>query len=293
MEHSLASYRAFYETCIEGNISRAAEKLGVTQPAVSKAINKLEAGFGTKLFNRSQKGVTLTPEGDVLFDHLRHAFYDIEQGEEELKHLMDYAYGHLKIGSSSTLDRYILMPYLKEFFDVYPYVKLTIADMTTSMTVSQVLNHKLDIGAVILSGPVQDVTFVKTMDVDDVFVCTPMYLKRLQEVYGTDTNVFATANIMLLDQSHRTRKYIDDYLRTEGITPRRLLEFPTMDLLIDMARINIGIAAVVRQFVSTDLKDGKLVEIPLKKPIAGRQAGFAYLESNRNPSLTKFLKSIQ
>jgi len=293
MEHSLASYRAFYETAVEGNISKAASKLGVTQPAISKAVNKLEQSFQTKLFNRTQRGVTLTPEGDVLFEHLRIAFYDIEQGEEELKHLRDYALGHLKIGSSSTLDRFILMPYLKGFFDLYPYVKLTIEDTSSSVTLNSIVNRKLDIGAVVLAKPDPAITFVKTMDVEDIFVCTPLYMKYLQEVYGPDTNVFDTANIMLLSQGHMTRKHIDDYLRASGITPKRLLEFPTMDLLIDMAKINIGVSAVIREFVATDIKQGKLIEIPLKNKIPRRQAGFAYLESNTNPSLQKFLNSIK
>jgi len=293
MEHSLASYRAFYETAVEGNISKAAVKLGVTQPAISKAINKLEQSFGTKLFNRSQRGVSLSPEGDVLFEHLRQAFYDIERGEEELRHLMDYAYGHLKIGSSSTLDKYILMPYLKEFFDEHPLVKLTIEDTSSAQTINSIQSRKLDIGAVILAKNDPNITFIKTMDVEDIFVCTPLYLKYLQEIYGSDTNVFETANIMLVNQGHMTRKHIDDYLRSRNLTPRRLLEFPTMDLLIEMAKINMGISAVIKEFVSTELKNGTLIEIPLKEKIPRRQAGFAYLESNTNPSLQKFLNSIR
>jgi len=293
MEQSLASYRAFYETAVEGNISKAAAKLGVTQPAISKAINKLEQGFGTRLFHRTQRGVSLTPEGDVLFDHLRQAFYDIQLGEEELKHLMDYEYGHLKIGSSSTLCKFFLMPYLKEFFDTYPYVKLTIEDVSTQGVINELLSHKLDIGAVLFAKPVPDVTFVKAIDVEDIFVCTPLYMRRLQEVYGPDANVFEQANIMLLSQGHMSRKYIDDYLRSQMITPRRLLEFPTMDLLIDMAKINMGVSAVIREYVSMDLKEGRLIEIPLKNKIPIRKAGFAYLASNKNPALKKFLNSIR
>lgn len=293
MEHSLASYRAFYETALEGNISKAATKLGVTQPAISKAINKLEQGFGTKLFHRTQRGVSLTPEGDVLFEHLRQAFYDIRLGEEELRRLTDYEFGHLKIGSSSTLCKFFLMPYLKEFFDTYPYVKLTIEDVSSLAVINELMNHKLDIGAVLMSKPVPDVTFVKAIDVEDIFVCSPLYMRTLQEVYGPDADVFEKANIMLLSQGHMSRKYIDEYLRGQSITPKRLLEFPTMDILIDMAKINMGVSAVIREFVSMDLKEGRLIEIPLKNKIPVRKAGFAYLESNANPALKKFLTSIR
>lgn len=293
MEQSLTSYKAFYETAREGNISKAAANLGVTQPAVSRAITKLEQNFGTKLFSRTQRGVSLTPEGDVLYEHLQQAFYDIERGEEELKRLRDYEYGHLKIGSSSTLCKFFLMSYLKDFFDAYPYVKLTIENASTSATISRIVNHKLDVGAVMLSKKDPDVVFEKVMDIEDIFVCTPLYMKRLKEIYGDDVDIFEKANIILLDRDHMTRKYIDEYLRTEGINPKRLLEFPTMDLVIDMAKINMGVSSVIKEFVSMELKEGSLIEIPLKRRIPKRQAGFAYLESNHNPSLIKFLNSIR
>ncbi|MDO4488681.1 MAG: LysR family transcriptional regulator [Eubacteriales bacterium] len=293
MEQNLSNYRAFYETATAGNISKAATRLGISQPAVSKAITKLETAFGTRLFVRTQRGVKLTPEGDVLFEHLSEAFSNIEKGEEELKHLRDYQYGYLKICSSSTLCKFFLMPYLKAFFEEDPYVKLNIENTTTAATINKIINQKSDIGAVILAKPSSEYKFEPFMEVEDIFVCTPLYRKRLTELYGADCDVFAKANIMLLDRGHLTRKHIDEYLRTEGITPKRLLEFPTMDMLIDMAKANMGVASVIREFVAKDIADGALIEVPIKKHIPKRKAGFAYLESNSNEALAKFLKSIR
>lgn len=293
MEYNLAAYKAFYETAREGNISKAATKLGVTQPAVSRAISKLEQNFGTKLFNRTQRGVSLTPEGDIFFEHLEQAFYDIEKGEEELKRIKDDEFGYLKIGSSSTLCKYFMVSYLKEFFEKNPFVKLTIENASTAQTINRVENHKLDIGAVMLAKKDPDVYFEKIMDVEDVFVCTPLYKEMLEEYYGSHVDPFEKANIMLLSREHVTRKYIDEYMKSEGINPKRLLEFPTIDVLIDMAKSNMGIAAVIREFVSVELKEGTLVEIPLPHRIPKRMAGFAYLPSNNNPALKEFLKCIK
>ena len=291
MDQNISSYKAFFETAAAGNISKAALRLGISQPAVSKAITKLETGFGARLFFRTQRGVTLTPEGEVLYEHLENAFAEIEYGEEELKRLRDYKYGHLKIGSSTTLCSHFLSGYLRDFFEEYPYVKLTIENDSTGNTLNRLLGRKLDIGAVVLAENVPDIVFLEKMDVEDIFVCSPKYMSTLFELYGEDCSVFDKANIILLDKNHFSRKYIDSYLRTQGIVPKRVIEFPTLDLLIEMAKIGMGISSVIREFVTDELADGSLIEVPLGRPIPPRKAGFAYLESNTNPALINFLKS--
>ena len=73
MEQSLSSYRIFYVVALEGNISRAAERLFISQPAISRSIRKLEDSLETTLFLRSSRGVVLTEEGKILFDHVKEA----------------------------------------------------------------------------------------------------------------------------------------------------------------------------------------------------------------------------
>ena len=70
MNQSLSSYKIFYAVANTGNISRAAKELYISQPAISKSIQKLEESLGTKLFLRSSRGVTLTPEGSLLYGHV-------------------------------------------------------------------------------------------------------------------------------------------------------------------------------------------------------------------------------
>ena len=74
MEQNLSSYRIFYAVANTENISRAAKELYISQPAISKSIQKLEENLGVKLFERSSRGVTLTPEGELLYTHVKSAF---------------------------------------------------------------------------------------------------------------------------------------------------------------------------------------------------------------------------
>ena len=85
MNQNLSLYRIFYTTARTGNISRAAEELFISQPAVSKSISRLEQSLGTELFTRSSRGVQLTEEGELLYSHVRSAFQTLESAENQLR----------------------------------------------------------------------------------------------------------------------------------------------------------------------------------------------------------------
>jgi len=117
MEQNLSTYRIFFEVAKQGNISKAAESLYISQPAISKTIVRLEDNLNVKLFKRNSRGVSLTEEGEVLFRHVEEAIHHIEEAESALQKMKDYHIGHLDIGASTTLCRYILLPYLKMFME--------------------------------------------------------------------------------------------------------------------------------------------------------------------------------
>ena len=137
MEQNLSQYKIFYEVAKAGNISKAAKELYISQPAISKAISKLEDSLGLSLFTRSSRGVQLTSEGEILFEHTREAFDALDRGEQELKRIQEFDIGHLRIGVSNTLCKYILLPYLKTFIDQYPHMKVTIESQATAQTLAR------------------------------------------------------------------------------------------------------------------------------------------------------------
>ena len=115
MYQNLSSYRIFYTVANTKNISKAAKELYISQPAISKSIQKLEESLGTKLFERSSRGVALTDSGELLYTHVKSAFETLSIGEDRLRRSIELGIGHLTIGVSSTLCKYVLLPYLKEF----------------------------------------------------------------------------------------------------------------------------------------------------------------------------------
>lgn len=289
MEQHLSQYRIFYEVARCGNISRAAKELYISQPAISKAIGKLEESLGTRLFLRNSRGVQLTPEGNVLFQHVAAAFDSLSRGEKELKRIHDFHIGQLKIGVSNTLCKYVLLPYLKSFVEKYPHVNITIESQSTAHTLEMLEARKIDIGLVAEPRARRGLNFTPVMEIHDGFVCTPAYMENLTLREGPAPDIFKTGNIMLLDRSNMSRKHLDAYLSDRDIEVNQLLEVTDMALLIEFARIGLGIACVILDFVSDDLKNGTLMEVPLDAPIPRRVIGFACPPQDQSQTLREFL----
>ena len=292
MEQNLSQYKIFYEVAKAGNISKAAKELYISQPAISKAISKLEDSLGLSLFTRSSRGVQLTSEGEILFEHTREAFDALDRGEQELKRIQEFDIGHLRIGVSNTLCKYILLPYLKTFIDQYPHMKVTIESQATAQTLARLEQQKIDLGLVAEPSVRRDLAFIPVMDIQDTFVTTPNYLENLYLREGQDTSLFETGNIMLLDTSNMTRHHVDEYMAENNIFPHQILEVTTMDLLIEFAKIGLGIACVIKELVQKELDSGMLVEIPLDIPIHRRTIGFAYHPANQAMALKTFLEFV-
>ena len=292
MEQNLSQYKIFYEVAKAGNISKAAKELYISQPAISKAISKLEDSLGLSLFTRSSRGVQLTSEGEILFEHTREAFDALDRGEQELKRIQEFDIGHLRIGVSNTLCKYILLPYLKTFIDQYPHMKVTIESQATAQTLARLEQQKIDLGLVAEPSVRRDLAFIPVMDIQDTFVTTPNYLENLYLSEGQDTSLFETGNIMLLDTSNMTRHHVDEYMAENNIFPHQILEVTTMDLLIEFAKIGLGIACVIKELVQKELDSGMLVEIPLDIPIHRRTIGFAYHPANQAMALKTFLEFL-
>lgn len=292
MNIQLSLYHVFNCVAEVGNISHAAKQLYVSQPAVSKAITTLEENMNTKLFIRNSRGVKLTEEGQLLYQYTKEAFDILRQGEERMQRMKELGVGNLKIGVSATLCKYILLPYLNRFLKDYPHIKITIESQSTIHTLKQLESNSLDIGLVAKPNNQKNYHFLPIEEIEDIFVTTKSYLDNLR-LREEDEDIFAVANIMLLDEENISRLYIEDYFKSNDIQPRHILEVSSMDLLIEFAKTGLGVACVVKEFVTEELEKGQLIQIPLKKPINKREVGFCYSKSAYlSVSMTKLINFI-
>ena len=279
MTQNLSSYWIFYTVANAGNISKAAKELYISQPAISKSIQKLEESLNCKLFSRSSRGVLLTDEGNLLYDHVKEAFETLSMGEDKLKRSIELGVGHIQIGVSSTLCKYMLLPYLSEFIHQNPHISISINCQSTNETLRLLDENKIDIGLIGKPESLKGFIFDHLSDIEDTFVASPEYLKNLVERGIEKDKVLEHATLMLLDKNNVTRRYIDDYFQKNLIDVSDTIDISDMGLLIDFAKIGVGVACVIKSFVSRELAKGKLEEIPLEISIPKREVGFAYKEN--------------
>ena len=290
MNQNLSSYRIFYTVANTGNISKAAKELYISQPAISKSIQKLEESVGCKLFSRSSRGVVLTDEGKLLYEHVSEAFETLTMGEEKLKRSIELGVGHLKIGVSSTLCKYLLLPYLKEFIRQNPHISISISCQSTNDTLKLLEDNKIDIGLIGKPENLKNIHFDFLEEIEDIFVAAKDYLRNLKARGIQKDHILQSSTLMLLDKNNMTRQYIDDYLQENQIIIKDSIDISDMDLLIDFARIGVGVACVIKNFVREDLENGTLMEIPLGFPIHNREVGFAYKTTTKpSKSLAEFI----
>ena len=314
MNQNLSLYRIFYATALAGNISKAADELFISQPAISQAIKKLEQSLDTALFVRSSRGVHLTEEGELLFSHVRSAFQTLEAGEHQLRLRRELGVGHLRIGVSSTLCKYVLLPYLTDFVKLHPHIQVTIACQSTNHTLQMLEHEDLDLGLTGRPEHLHGMKFYPVRQIQDIFVASREYLEHLLlflEQNKTESRsdlsepskpsgfsglsasgsarLLQSGILMMLDKDNLTRQYLDQYFKEQQLFPENILEATSMDLLIDFAKIGLGIACVIREFVREDLKAGTLLELPAPFPIASREIGFVFSGKQTNLELIEEL----
>ncbi len=295
--NQLNLYHIFYTVAQCGNISAAAKKLYISQPAVSKSISRLEESFASPLLIRSSRGVTLTENGSLLYRQLETAFQAIRQGEEMISKNDLLGAGNLSIGVSTTLCKYVLLPYLQDYIAENPYVKVSLSCQSTYETITALENGTLDLGLVGESERLESshLTFLPLREIHDIFVCSPEYLHKLGGSGGNCSSrvLLEQGTFLLLNKNNVTRQYMDKHMLLQNLTMEHQIEVTTMDLLIDFARIGLGIACVIGEFVQEELKEGSLVECSIREPLPPRRMGFAYPKSGKpSAAMNAFLTQV-
>lgn len=295
MEQNFNLYHIFYTVAKCRNISGAARELYISQPAISKAISKLEQNLNTTLFLRSSRGVKLTETGEILYRQVESAFAAISQGEEQLMRIQKLGMGHLSIGVSNTLCKYVLLPILHPFVKQNPHIQISISCQSSNETIAALENGSIDIGLIGAAESMEKLVFLPVTEIQDIFVTTRTYLDHLKERIPANSHlssktVLEESTLMLLNKENITRQYVDRYLSQENLTSSQMIEVTSLDLLIEFAKIDLGIACVIKDFVRDDLASGRLVQLKMPVSIPKRQIGFAYTKGSSIPrSVQKFL----
>lgn len=292
MSINLDWYRIF---CVVGrneSFSKAAKALYMTQPAISQVIRQLERELDTRLFNRTPKGVTLTNEGNLLFEYVNSALNLIDTGEEKIMEFKNLTAGELNIGVGDTISKYFLLPHLEAFHTSYPNIKFKIINGTTIEIIAALKSGEVDIA--ICNFPIDDDSLEQRpfFEVHDTFV----YGERFKKLFTKPVpfQELARLPLIFLETKSNSRKYVEDFLLSKGVKISPEFELGSHDLLLEFAQINLGIACVTKEFSEEYLTKGKVFEVEFVEPIPKRSIGVCYLKSvSLSPASTRFVEMLE
>lgn len=278
MDIDLELYKVFREVARSGNISRAAEKLFVSQSAVSQAIMQLESKIGGKLFDRGVRGVKLTVEGNVLFSHIDDAIALIENAQAKFVDMKEIKSGNIKIGASDTTCSLFLLPILEKFNRKHPDIQITVTNRITQESIELLKQAAVDIAFVNL--PIEndaslDITPVKT--IQDCFVAGEKYEYLARKTMKlSDLKKYP---ILTLEKASNSRKQMDIFLAGKGIELQPAIELGSLGLLSGFAKIGLGVAATIKEDVQDMLDRHELYELKFNEGLPKRHIGLVRLKN--------------
>lgn len=268
-------YRIFYTVANNGNITKAAEELMISQPAISKSIKNLEEQLGGQLFVRTKRGVVLTDEGREFYNYIKQAIEFISSAENKFSELINLETGSVKIGISSTLTKNFLLPHLRKFHNLYPKIDIQIDTAISSELIQKLRNGLIDI--VIFH--VRDVDYGKDIEITrckeigDCFVVNDSYADLLnREVSLNELNDYP---LLLQDQHSNARRFLDEYAKKYGIVLKPNIELASYALVVEFAKIGLGIGYVTKDYIAKELENKELYSINIKEKIPTRHIGIA------------------
>ena len=268
-------YRIFYAVANTKNITKAAEELMISQPAISKSIKNLEDQLGGQLFIRTKRGVILTDEGKEFYNYISKAMEYIYNAESKFTDLINLNTGTIKIGVSSTLTKEFLIPYLEEFHKKYPKIDIQIITNLSSELIPKLKNGLIDI--IILNIVDEkldkDIDVVECKKIEDCFVVNSSYKELLErELSFCDLNNYP---LILQSKGSNTRTFLDNLTNNYNVTLKPIMELASYSLVVEFTKIGFGIGYVTKDYIKKELKNNELFILNIKENIPKRSIGIA------------------
>ena len=243
MDINYELYKVFYYVADTLSFSEASKQLFISQSAVSQSIKALEKKLDQVLFIRSTKKVQLTPEGEILLRHIEPAINLIKRGESQIMETASTG-GQIRIGASDTICRYFLVPYLERFHKAFPNAHIKVTNATSIKGTELLENGQVDL--IVANYPNVYLgslaSFRKIRDFHDVFIANQSFA----ELQGKKLSLKELQRypIIMLDRKSTTSEFLHSLFQQHQLDLVPEIELSSNDLLIDLARIGLGIAFI-------------------------------------------------
>ncbi|SDH16214.1 transcriptional regulator, LysR family [Alteribacillus persepolensis] len=279
MELRLLEY--FIVLSEELHYTKAAEKLGISQPTLSQQIRLLEKRIDAKLFYQKGKKIYLSDSGKVLLYRAKRIFYELQQAESEIQEIHDVKRGKITIGCSGN---HLLHNAILSFHEQFPDIELSIIDTTTEETVDNILHGSFDIGVVFL--PVHDgrMHCIPLFTSELFLVCSKEH--PLSQEAETSLARIEKEKVFLLQKHYALRQNVDAYCQQKGLTIHPLVELSDTFSLLEMVVNNNGVTILPKSYVEK-MNDRRVQLVRLNDPLPKKEVGVIFQKNTFTPAASK------
>ncbi|MDF2086457.1 LysR family transcriptional regulator [Bacillus pseudomycoides] len=243
----------FHEVAKEGNISRAAQNLNYVQSNVTMRIKQLEIELGAPLFYRNGKGVSLTSNGEILLTYAKQIIYLMEASIKAVQNNRSHPKGTLKIGSTESTTAVRLPSILTSYYDAYPEVELILETHSTENLVQLVLERKLE-GAFIAGNIYHPDLNSILFHGEELVLISKLPLSSFDDL--------GKMNLLAFSQGCYYRSLLEKWLHEEGIYPKRVLEFGTIEAILACVKSGMGTAIMIKSIIQDHQHSLALTPLP-------------------------------
>ncbi len=278
---NLDLYRVFYTVAKCGSLTRAAEELYISQPAVSQSVKQLENQLGVSLFNRTHRGMELSEQGGkLIFKEVETALKLLYEAQNRIAEMKEEATGTIRIGASDTIFQYFLADKIVEYHERFPAVKIELLADFTPDTIEKLKANRCDVAFVNLPVSV------------DSELCLDESITRLHDIFIGGEKCAALANttislgklkeypLIFMDKNTVARSALESFARSAGVELTPSIEVGSWDLMKRLVERGMGIGVIPREYAKRELAEGSLIELLTEPVLPVRSVGML-LPKNR------------
>ncbi len=271
---NLELYKVFYTVAKCGSLTRAAEELYISQPAVSQSIKQLETQLGVSLFNRTHRGMELSAQGGkIIFDKIEQALGLFTEAQVMLSQINSSATGTIRIGASDTIFEYVLAEKIVEFHEKYPAVKIELVSDYSPQTLEDLKNGEIDVAFVNLPMKVDDALSLhgNFKRLTDVFITGEKYC----ELTGKTVSLSSLKKypLITLDKDTVATKSLNSFLSSVGIELTSSIEIGSWELMKRLVVKGMGIGVIPKEYAEKEIAEGTLKVVQTDPALSVRSVG--------------------
>jgi DNA-binding transcriptional LysR family regulator len=291
-DFNLNQLRVFHHVATLLSFTRAAEKLHLTQPGISKHIGALEAHYGNQLFDRLGKKVVMTQAGEILLEAVTKMFQILDEASMRINDLKGLAGGRLNIGASIMIGTYLLPGVLAKFKQRHPAVDIAIDISLSEQIENKVLNNALEVG--LIGHHASDSRLVvRRLKTDKMVLIVSAghgWAKRKSPV---GLRELTDQPFLLPQQGSGTRKILEGLFQQSGIRPKQTMELGNTEGVKKAVEAGLGISIISDHIVQSELADGRIKSLKVKGADLRRNLYAVYRKDKYLSAATQaFLKHL-